>query len=79
MSIIVLQSSRWGKRELVALFCMSSWCLVIVVWLFLMMPRVCVQFVIVVFPDHTHIFYILKKASRVTEYAVMRHTMMKSL
>ena len=28
---------------------------VIVVWLFLAMPRVCLQFVIVVFPDHTHL------------------------
>ena len=45
-----------GKRELVALLCLSSWCLVIVVWLFLTMPRVCLQFVIVVFPDHTHYF-----------------------
>ena len=36
-----------GKRELVALFCLSSWCLVIVVWLFLTMPRVCLQFVFV--------------------------------
>ena len=44
-----------GKRELVALFCLSSWCLVIVVWLFLVMPQVCLQFVIVVFPDHTTI------------------------
>ena len=26
----------------------------IAVWLFLKMPRVCLQFVIVVFPDHTH-------------------------
>ena len=26
----------------------------IVVWLFLTMPRVCLHFVIVVFPDHTH-------------------------
>ena len=43
-----------GKRELVALLCLSSWCLVIVVWPFLTMPRVCLQFVIVVFPDHTH-------------------------
>ena len=34
--------------------CLSSWCLVIVVWLFLTMTRVCLQFVIVVFPDHTH-------------------------
>ena len=43
-----------GKRELVALLSLSSWCLVIVVWLFLEVPRVCLQFVIVVFPDHTH-------------------------
>ena len=38
-----------GKRELVALVCLSSWCLMIVVWLFLAIPRVCLQFVIVVF------------------------------
>ena len=35
-----------GKRELVALLCLFSWCLVIVVWLFLTMPQVCLQFVI---------------------------------
>ena len=45
-----------GKRELVALLCLSSWCLVMVVWLFLTVPWVCLQFVIVVFPDHTHYF-----------------------
>ena len=39
-----------------ALICLSSCCLVIVVWLFLTVPRSCVQFVIVVFPDHTHYF-----------------------
>ena len=43
-----------GKRELVALLSLSSWCLVIVVWLFLAVPCVCMQFVIMVFPDHTH-------------------------
>ena len=43
-----------GKRELVTLLCLSSWCLVIVVWLFLTVPRVCLLFV--VFPDHTHHF-----------------------
>ena len=43
-----------GKRELVALFRLSSLCLVIVVWLFLVVPWICLQFVIVVFPDHTH-------------------------
>ena len=41
-----------GKRELVALLRLSSWCLVIVVWLFLTVPWVCLQFVIEVFPDH---------------------------
>ena len=41
-----------GKRELVALLSLSSWYPVIVAWLFLTMPRVSLQFVIVVFPDH---------------------------
>ena len=45
------------KRELVALFSLSSWCLVIVVWLFLAVPWVCLRFVIVVFPDHTHLLF----------------------
>ena len=38
-----------GKRELVALLSLSSWCLVIVVWVFLVVSWVCMQFVIVVF------------------------------
>ena len=44
------------KRELIALLNLSSWCLVIVERLFLAVPRGCLQFVIVVFPDHTHYF-----------------------
>ena len=43
-----------GKRELVALLCLSPWCLMIVVWHFLTMSWVCLQFVIVVFPNHTY-------------------------
>ena len=43
-----------------ALLCLSSLCLVIVVWLFLTVPRVCLQFVIVVFPDHTHLLFLVK-------------------
>ena len=42
-----------GKRELVALLNLSSWCLVMVERLFLAVPWVCLRFVIVVFPDHT--------------------------
>ena len=47
-----------GKRGLVALLCLPSRCLVIVVWLFLTMPRMCLQFVIVVLPDHTHLVFL---------------------
>ena len=43
-----------GKRELVALLNLSSWCLVNVVRLFLVVQLVCLQFVSVVFSDHTH-------------------------
>ena len=46
-----------GKREMVALLNLSSWCLVMVEWLFLAVPRGCLRFVIVVFSDHTHYFY----------------------
>ena len=46
------------ERELVALLSLSSWCLVIVVWLFLAVPRVCLQLEIVVFPDHTHLLFL---------------------
>ena len=45
-----------GKRELVALLNLSSWCLVMVEWLFLAVPWGCLWFVIVVFPDHSHFF-----------------------
>ena len=44
-----------GKRDLVALLSLSSWCLVIVERLFLAVPQGCLRFVIVVFPDHTHL------------------------
>ena len=49
-----------GKRELVALLNLSSWCLVMVEWLFLAVPWGCLWFVIVVFPDHTHYFCKMK-------------------
>ena len=48
--------SLMGKTELVALLCLSSWCLVIVMWVFFAVPRGCLQFVNAVFPDHTHYF-----------------------
>ena len=50
-----------GKRELVTLLNLSSWCLVMVDRLFLTVPRGCVQFVIVIFPDHTHLLFFIAK------------------
>ena len=47
-----------GKRELVALLNSSSWCLVMVEQLFFAVPQGCLRFVIVVFPDHTHLLFL---------------------
>ena len=52
-----------GKKELVALLNLSSWCLVVVGRLFLAVPWVCLQFVIVVFPDHTHLLFLSKQGN----------------
>ena len=49
-----------GKGELLALLNLSSWCLVMVERLFLGVPQGCLQFVIVVFPDHTHLLFLMK-------------------
>ena len=49
-----------GKRELIALLNLSSLCLKMVERLFLAVPRGCLQFVIVVFPDHTHLLFFIR-------------------
>ena len=52
-----------GKRERIALLNLSSWCLVMVERLFLAVPRGSLQFVIVVFPDHTHLLFFIAMVS----------------
>ena len=47
------------KRELVELLDLSSWCLVMVEQLFLAVLRGCLRFVIVVFPDHTPLLFLI--------------------
>ena len=54
LQIIILM----GKRELVALLNLFSWCLVMVEQLFPAVPWGCLRFVIVVFPDHTHLLFL---------------------
>ena len=56
-----------GKRELIALLNLSSWCLVMVERLFLVVPRGCLQFVIVVFPYHTHLLFLHNDCSRIED------------
>ena len=50
-----------GRRELIALLDLSSWCLVMVERLFLAVPWGYLQFVIVVFPDHTHLLFLMSR------------------
>ena len=64
-----------GKRELIALLNLSSWCLVMVERLFLAVPRGCLQFVIVVFPDHTYLLFlglVLSDTSKI-DYVASAH------
>ena len=50
-------SKKWAHAVQTALLNLSSWCLVMVEQLFLAMPWGCLHFVIVVFPDHTHLLF----------------------
>ena len=54
------------KRELIAFISLSFGCLVTIndLGLFLMVPCVGLQFVIVVFPDHTHLLSNIIKSHR---------------
>ena len=62
-----------GKRELFALLSLASWCLVTVVWLFHAVPWISLQFVIVVFPDHTN----LQFSELIVKYNVSLSTLLQ--
>ena len=53
---IILMGKK--ERELVALLNLSSWCLMMVEWLFLAVPLGCLRFAIVVFPDRKSLNYL---------------------
>ena len=63
------------KRELVALLLLSFGCLVTVnvLRIFLMMPWVGLQFVIVVFPDHFHLLFASSRLSPDSQCCVLGH------
>ena len=66
------------KRELIALLNLSSWCLVMVERLFLAMPRGCLQYVIVVFPDHTHLLFLLLEQENPSLFLQVQDFIVKS-
>ena len=68
-----------GKRELVALLNLSSWCLVMVERLFLVVPGGCLQFVGVVFPDHTHLLFFFWSRAQISKFEFCCTSMKKKL
>ena len=58
MFLLPYNQTLMGKREPVALLNLSFWCLEMVEWLFLVVQWGCLRFVIVVFPDHTHLLFL---------------------
>ena len=66
-----------GKRELVALLNVSYWCLVMVERLFLAVSWGCLRFVIVVFPDHTHL--LLCKWHRCVAFDAKRNKLLQQV
>ena len=60
-----------GKRELIAFLKLSSWCLMRVERLFLAVPRGCLQFVIVVFPDHTHLLFLYTHGHKILHCIIL--------
>ena len=61
-SLVDIAIILMGNRELIALLNLSSWCLVMVERFFPAVPQGCLQFVIVVFPDHTHLLFLFSLA-----------------
>ena len=59
-----------GKRELVALLNLSSWCLVMVERLFLVVPQGCLRSVVVVFPDFTLLLFLSELMCALTGHCV---------
>ena len=54
---ISLEMDNCKSKNAASLLNLSSCCLVMVEWLFLAVPWGCLQFMIVVFPDHTHFLF----------------------
>ena len=71
--IVIFSDIHWFSNTLIALLNLSSLCLVMFERLFLAVPRGCLQFVIVVFPDQTHLlFYIWTSPQEKPDFAACK-------
>ena len=61
------------NRRLVALLLLSYICFVTMgfLWLFIMVPWVCLQCVIVVFPDHSHLLFVFWLCCRIYHTVIL--------
>ena len=73
MSSLALHSSRLGRESwLLCFVCLTG--VEIAVLLFLMMPRICLRFVIVVLSDHTHFLsFFINKPTKLSSYVASMH------
>ena len=62
-----------GKRELVVLLNLSSWCLMMIEWLFLAVPWGCLRFVIVAFLIKLTYYFSVSKELRFSEIYLTYH------
>ena len=60
-AVVLFAIILMGKRDLVALLNLSSWCFVMIEQLFVVVTRGCLRFVIVVFPDHIHLLFLMSR------------------
>ena len=61
VSFLVFQSLDAEESCLLCFYCLSDLVPVNVLWLLLMVPLVGLQYVIVVFPNHTHLIFDIDK------------------
>ena len=57
-SIALILMGGGGGENATCLLNLSSWCLVVVGWLFLAVPWGCLRFVVVVFSCHAHLQFL---------------------
>ena len=73
VSILVLQSSCRGRESWLLCYCCLADATINGLWLFLTVPWLGMQYVIVVFPDHTHLLLSITPGSAYFEILIEKN------